>query len=98
MKSEQVAELTALLGPVAAYWGLFLGQLGVQKHKQDEIAVNNANNPNFAKLCLQDGLHHWVNSTDRPTYQRIAEVLRGDTVTNKKLADEVEKLATSLKE
>ena len=90
-----MAELTALLGPVAACWGLFLGQLGVQKHKQDEIALNNANKPNFAQVCLQDGLHLWVNSTDRPTYQRIAEVLRGNTVTNKILADKVERFAAT---
>ena len=88
-----VGVLVELLSEEAGRWELFLGQLGVSEGVRGQIKLEHAGKPEFAKLCLQSGLDHWLQSDPRPTYQRLSAVLRGSTVTNRPLALAVERLA-----
>ena len=88
-----VGVLVELLSEEAGRWELFLGQLGVSEGVRAQIKLEHAGKPEFAKLCLQSGLDHWLQSDPRPTYQRLSAVLRGSTVTNRPLALAVERLA-----
>ena len=85
--------LAGLLSEVAAHWDIFLSQLGVTKAVRDELRHDNARMPKFSVRCLLEGLHHWVESEDRPTYGRITATLRGSTVRNESLAQRVEQFA-----
>ena len=87
---ERVAELAALLDEMAAYWNLFLGQLGVPQGKLDQIQLQSVGQPNVAQYCLTRGLHHWVVSDDNATYEKIIAVFNGRFLTNIPLARKVE--------
>ena len=91
--------LTILLDELAGVWELFVIQLGLQSHEVNRIKRDHANysGPELSRRCLTAGLHCWMNSTDDPTYEEIAAVLRGKVVTNCTLADDVEFLAKTLK-
>ena len=93
VSSGDLAVLMELLSEEAGRWELFLGQLGVSEGVRGQIKLEHAGKPQFAKLCLQSGLDHWLRSDPRPTYQRLSAVLRGSTVTNRPLALAVERLA-----
>ena len=93
---ERVAELAALLDEMAAYWNLFLGQLGVSHGKLDQIQLQSIGQPNMAQYCLTRGLHHWVVSDKRPTYEKIIAVFNGNFLTNRPLARKVEEFAQSV--
>ena len=88
-----VGVLVELLSEEAGNWELFLGQLGVPAGVRGQIKLEHGHKEHFAKLCLQSGLDHWLQSDPRPTYQRLSAVLRGSTVTNRPLALAVERLA-----
>ena len=96
MTVERVAELAALLDEMAAYWNLFLGQLGVPQGKLDQIQLQSVGQPNVAQYCLTRGLHHWVISNDSPTFERIIAILNGDFLTNKPLARRVEEFTQNV--
>ena len=87
--------LANLLYELAAYWEVFLGQLGLPQYLQDRIKTDNGGLPMFSVRCLLDGLHHWVQSDDRPTYGRITAVLRGSVLNNEVLAKRVEQFVES---
>ena len=93
---EIVAELAALLDEMAAYWNLFLGQLGVPQGKLDQIQLQSIGQPNMAQYCLTRGLHHWVVSNESPTYEKIIAVFNGNFLTNRPLARKVEEFAQSV--
>ena len=93
---ERVAELAALLDEMAAYWNLFLGQLGVSQGKMDQIQLQSIGQPNVAQYCLTRGLHHWVVSDESPTYEKIIAVFNGNFLTNRPLARKVEEFAQSV--
>ena len=84
---ERVAELAALLNPVAANWFLFLVQLGVSPDTVNELWLEAVGQPSPAKYCLSKGLIHWVNSDDNPTYEKIIDVFSGRVVPNRPLAE-----------
>ena len=94
--AERVAELAALLDEMAAYWNLFLGQLGVSHGKLDQIQLQSIGQPNMAQYCLTRGLHHWVVSDERPTYEKIIAVFNGNFLANRPLARKVEEFAQSV--
>ena len=94
MTENKVAELAALLDEMAAYWNLFLGQLGVPQGKLDQIQLQSVGQPKVAQYCLTRGLHHWVVSDESPTYETIIAVLNGDFLPNKPLARKVEVFAS----
>ena len=96
MTVERVAELAALLDEMAAYWNLFLGQLGVSHGKLDQIQLQSIGQPNVAQYCLTRGLHHWVVSDESPTYEKIIAVFNGNFLTNRPLARKVEDFAQSV--
>ena len=93
---ERVAELAALLDEMAAYWNLFLGQLGVSHRKLDQIQLQSIGQPNMAQYCLTRGLHLWVVSDESPTYEKIIAVFNGNFLTNRPLARKVEEFARSV--
>ena len=93
---ERVAELAALLDEMAAYWNLFLGQLGVSHGKLDQIQLQSIGQPNMAQYCLTRGLHHWVVSDESPTYEKIIAVFNGKSLANRPLARNVEEFAESV--
>ena len=93
---ERVSELAALLDEMAAYWNLFLGQLGVSHGKLDQIQLQSIGQPNVAQYCLTRGLHHWVVSDESPTYEKIIAVFNGNFLTNRPLARKVEEFAQSV--
>ena len=92
-----MCHLTLLLDELAGVWELFILQLGLQSHDVNRIKRDHANYPEFSRHCLTAGLHCWINSTDDPTFEKIAAVLRGKVVPNCTLADDVEFLAKTLK-
>ena len=96
MTVERVAELAALLDEMAAYWNLFLGQLGVPQGKLDQIQLQSIGQPNVAQYCLTRALHHWVVSDESPTYEKIIAVFNGNFLTNRPLARKVEEFAQSV--
>ena len=76
---------------IAGNWEVFLLFLGVPNGKRKQIQ---ADNPHSVRLCLWDGLEHWVRSEDTPTYEKIVEMLRtNESIINKHLASDVEELA-----
>ena len=95
---ERVAELAALLDEMAAYWNLFLTQLGVSHGKLDQLQLQSIGQPNRAQYCLTRGLHHWVVSDESPTYEKIIAVFNGYVFPNpnRPLARKVEEFAQSL--
>ena len=93
---ERVAELAALLDEMAAYWNLFLGQLGVSHGKLDQIQLQSIGQPNMAQYCLTRGLHHWVVSDESPTYEKIIAVFNGNFLTYRPLARKVEEFSQSV--
>ena len=93
---ERVAELAALLDEMAAYWNLFLGQLGVSHWKLDQIQLQSIGQPNMAQYCLTRGLHHWVVSDESPTYEKIIAVFNSKSLANRPLARNVEEFAESV--
>ena len=58
--------------------------------KVDAIRFNRSGQPNSASLCLSDGLQHFVNSSEEPTYGDIIAVLRGDAVKKIPIANKLE--------
>ena len=93
---ERVAEVAALLDEMAAFWNLFLGQLGVPQGKLDQIQLQSVGQPNVAQYCLTRGLHHWVVSDESPTYEKIIAVFNGNFLPNRPLARKVEEFAQSV--
>ena len=93
VKENKVDELAEHLQDVAANWYIFTGQLGVSSARRNRIKEEN---PNNCTLCLLHGLREWVRSDEMPTYQKISKVLRGRSVTDVSLAEEVETYANSI--
>ena len=66
-----------------------MGQLGVPRSKQQQIARNNTNHPAYAQICLVDGLQYWVESDTSPTVEKIIAALSSELISNKPLAAEI---------
>ena len=81
-----VSQLAEKLNEIAGKWELFLSQLKVPEAKRDQIKLQRANHPNYAQICLLDGLEFWVKFDDSPTYEKVISALRSEVISNTELA------------
>ena len=87
VSEDDVSELAELLIPeVAGHWQLFLGALGVSSGVRAQLQLKH---PHCPKLCLLEGVEHWVVASDCPSFERIIKALRGSVYTNRPLATKV---------
>ena len=78
------------LYPVAANWELFAVQIGIPKYEVDVISASIGPVPSKASKCLNQAISWWLANDPCPSCKKIAEVLRGNVVHHRDLANSFE--------